>query len=85
MSINIVWFRQDLRVSDNPALDAAARSGEILPIYILDTVNSGKHFLGAASQWWLHHSLIALNKTLNGNLATFKGDPLTVLVHLAET
>ena len=85
MSINIVWFRQDLRVSDNPALDAAAQSGEILPVYILDTVNSGKHFLGAASQWWLHHSLIALNKTLNGNLVTFKGDPLTVLMHLAET
>ena len=53
--------------------------------HILDTVNSGKYFLGAASQWWLHHSLIALNKSLNGNLVTFKGDPLTVLMHLAET
>lgn len=48
----IVWFRQDLRLEDNPALDAAVKSGaQVIPIFILDEVP------GAASRWWLHHSL----------------------------
>ncbi|MGI9239005.1 MAG: deoxyribodipyrimidine photo-lyase, partial [Woeseiaceae bacterium] len=30
----IVWFRQDLRLADNPALDAATREArQILPVY----------------------------------------------------
>ena len=33
---SIVWFRQDLRLHDNPALLEAAQNGKILPIYILD-------------------------------------------------
>ena len=38
----IVWFRQDLRLADNPALAAAADSGApVLPIYILDDDNAG--------------------------------------------
>ena len=37
MTTTIVWFRQDLRLADNPALDAAVqRGGPLLPIYILD-------------------------------------------------
>ena len=32
----IVWFRQDLRISDNPALAAAAKRGPVVPLYILD-------------------------------------------------
>jgi deoxyribodipyrimidine photo-lyase len=37
----IVWFRQDLRIHDNPALRAAAAQGAVLPIYILDDENAG--------------------------------------------
>jgi deoxyribodipyrimidine photo-lyase len=33
MSLIIQWFRQDLRISDNPALFAAVNKGEVLPIY----------------------------------------------------
>jgi deoxyribodipyrimidine photo-lyase len=55
--VAIHWFRQDLRLSDNPALTIAARQGNILPIYILDDDNAGEHAMGAASRWWLHHSL----------------------------
>ena len=36
----IIWFRQDLRVKDNPALTYAASFGEVLPIYILDEKNN---------------------------------------------
>jgi deoxyribodipyrimidine photo-lyase len=39
--IAIHWFRQDLRISDNPALSQAAIYEYVLPIYILDDVNAG--------------------------------------------
>ena len=41
MPMNIIWFRQDLRLKDNPALNYAARSdANVLPIYILDDENA---------------------------------------------
>jgi len=49
----IVWFRQDLRVHDNPALAAASSRGSVLPLYILDDVTPGHWRMGAASRWWL--------------------------------
>lgn len=65
----IVWFRQDLRLKDNPALLAAHQSGHaIVPLFILDDDNSGEWKLGAASRWWLHKSLQALNETLVGKV-----------------
>ena len=69
----IVWFRQDLRLNDNPALIEAVNNGRIIPIYILDDVNSSTQKMGAASRVWLHHSLLELNKSLDGNLIFFKG------------
>lgn len=61
----IMWFRSDLRLADNPALTAAAQTGApVIPVYILDDENPGKWRRGAASRWWLHHTLIALNETL---------------------
>lgn len=83
-SKTLVWFRQDLRLSDNPALVAAAHLGQILPVYILDDVNPGDWRLGAASRWWLHHSLAALDASLSGNLQLYAGDPATILPRLAE-
>ncbi len=61
----IVWFRNDLRLADNPALSAAISSGRpLIPVFILDERNEGTRFLGGAARWWLHHSLIALDATL---------------------
>lgn len=80
----IVWFRQDLRLADNPALLAAAQVGAVLPVYILDDVNAGADAMGGASRWWLHHSLAALNKDLQGRLRFFKGDALEVLSELVR-
>ena len=62
--ISIHWFRQDLRLSDNPALTKAAEHEAVLPIYILDDENAGNHAMGGASRWWLHHSLEALNTAM---------------------
>lgn len=56
----LVWFRNDLRVSDNPALDAAAATGRpIIPLYVLDQT-PGQRPLGGAQRWWLDGSLRAL-------------------------
>lgn len=81
----IVWFRRDLRLNDNPALNAAAKRGEVLPVYILDESgpDRGERPLGAASRWWLHHALTSLQRDL-GDLVILKGDPATRLEELAQ-
>ena len=79
MNIAIHWFRQDLRVSDNPALTLAARHERVLPIYILDNENAGEHAMGGASEWWLHHSLQSLNASLGGALSVYQGNPIDIL------
>ncbi len=60
MAPTILWFRRDLRLADNPALEAALRAGHpILPLYVLDET-PGLRPAGAASLWWLDKSLTAL-------------------------
>ncbi len=61
----ILWFRNDLRLQDNPALNAAlAGGGPVVPVYILDEAGEGTWPAGGASKWWLHHSLAALDASL---------------------
>jgi deoxyribodipyrimidine photo-lyase len=60
----IVWFRQDLRLSDQAALAAAAQEGPIVALYVLDDQGPRKWRMGGAQRWWLHHSLAALAKSL---------------------
>lgn len=81
----IAWFRQDLRLHDNPALNAAAQTNQpILPVYILDDKNSEQWKMGAASRWWLHHSLQQLNLSLDNNLCLEAGDAKEVLQKLID-
>ena len=76
----IVWFRQDLRLRDNPAFIAATETGQpILPIYILDDESAGEWAMGAASRWWLHHSLTSINKSLNGHLCFYQGEASKII------
>jgi deoxyribodipyrimidine photo-lyase len=60
----IVWFRQDLRLSDQAAFAAAAAEGPVLALYVLDDETPGEWRTGAAQRWWLHHSLEALGASL---------------------
>jgi deoxyribodipyrimidine photo-lyase len=83
--VTVAWFRQDLRISDNPALNAAAAAGDVLPIYILDDVNAADWAMGSASRAWLHHSLNALNLALDGNLRIFRGDAREVIAQLVTS
>ena len=78
-AIIIHWFRQDLRLADNPALTLAAQQGRVLPIYILEDDHAGDHAMGAASRWWLDHSLRSLHASLDGRLSIYQGDPLDIL------
>ena len=65
MSVSIVWFRSDLRLSDNPALIKALEAGRtVVPVFVLDEETKGPRRLGAASRWWLHYSLHALDASL---------------------
>ncbi len=81
----IVWFRQDLRLADNPALRAAFDTGKpIVPVFILDDDSAGEWKMGAASRWWLHQSLESLDSALDGRLRLFRGDAAASLRELAR-
>lgn len=56
----IVWLRRDLRLADQPAFQAAAERGPVIPVYVLDDDTAKHRRMGAASRWWLHHSLASL-------------------------
>jgi deoxyribodipyrimidine photo-lyase len=71
----IIWFRDDLRLADNPALSAAAGQ-KILPIYVHDETSEGIRKLGGAAKWWLHASLASLDADLRqrgGRLLLLRG------------
>ncbi|MEO0547292.1 MAG: deoxyribodipyrimidine photo-lyase [Pseudomonadota bacterium] len=62
----IMWFRQDLRLEDNPALVSAVDSGKpLILLYVLDETSPDVRPMGSAQKWWLHHSLTSLSNTLN--------------------
>lgn len=80
--MRLVWFRNDLRLEDNPSVHAAIESGgPVLLLYILD------ERAGAASRWWLHYSLTALAREVNrrgGQLILRRGDPLEIIPALVK-
>lgn len=84
---SIVWFRRDLRLSDQAALAAAAAEGPVIPVYVLDDDTPKHRVMGGASRWWLHHSLKALDESLRekgSRLILRRGKCDTVLAELAE-
>ncbi|MEQ3747170.1 MAG: deoxyribodipyrimidine photo-lyase [Henriciella sp.] len=59
-----MWFRRDLRLHDNPALNAAVQTGaSVVCLYILET-DSALRPMGGASQWWLDKSLKRLRESI---------------------
>lgn len=87
----IVWFRDDLRLSDHPALHAAASTGRpVICLYIFDepSGSAGARPLGGAARWWLAQSLRALQKRLNGlgaPLVLRKGPAAKIIAETART
>jgi deoxyribodipyrimidine photo-lyase len=84
----IVLFRRDLRIADNRALSAAAESGKpVVALYLLDEESEGGRKIGAASRWWLHHSLDALQRelaTASAKLTLQQGSTLRLVVEAIE-
>lgn len=79
------WFRDDLRLADNPALAAAFSHGPTLCLYILDE-GEGRRPLGGAAKWWLSRSLDALSADIaarGGQLVFMRGDPAELLPKIA--
>lgn len=86
-AVNLVWFRDDLRTEDHPALSAAMGQGPTVGIYILDEQTSGIRPLGGAAKWWLHHALLDLHASLEAlgvPLLVFRGEPSRVFERLAS-
>ena len=83
--IALIWFRQDLRLSDNPAFsEACSENEQIIALYILDKQISP---LGAAQAWWLHHSLVSLSASLQKrglNLLLRQGNPTEIIPQLTQ-
>jgi deoxyribodipyrimidine photo-lyase len=85
MNHALIWLRRDLRLADNPAMQAALDKGlKPVPVYIHDiSAEAG----GAASRWWLHHSLQALQQDLRArgsDLLILAGESRTRLPALAR-
>jgi deoxyribodipyrimidine photo-lyase len=85
---SLFWFRQDLRLADNPALtQAAERGGPLVCVFVLDDETPGAWAPGGASRWWLHHSLAALDQALRqrgSRLVLRRGPAAEVMAALAE-
>ncbi|MGX5681084.1 cryptochrome/photolyase family protein [Schumannella luteola] len=81
----LVWLRDDLRLADNPALTAAVSRGQgVVVVFVLDDESPGIRPIGSASQWWLHHSLTALDESLGGMLVLRRGAAEKVIPALVE-
>ncbi|WP_370674923.1 deoxyribodipyrimidine photo-lyase [Pleomorphomonas sp. PLEO] len=84
----IVWFREDLRLADHPALTVANASGRpVLCLFVLEE-GTERRPLGAASRWWLDKSLAALDndlRKLGGRLILRRGDPRPILSEIAAS
>lgn len=88
MSTGIVWFRQDLRIADNPALVAACTECDsVVCLFIDDPASQTLSQIGAASRVWLHHSLKSLSDNLEkrgAKLVLAQGDSESVIEQAAK-
>jgi len=82
----IIWFRDDLRISDNAALASVANDFTVVPVYIRQD-HIANRSIGGAKKWWLHRSLEALADDLaklGAPLVLASGDPYVILANLAQ-
>ena len=79
----IIWLRQDLRLTDNPALhEAVENNSQVIPLYIFDKKHGGKWSMGGAYKWWLNHSITELQNQCD--LVLREGDSYDELIKLVK-
>jgi deoxyribodipyrimidine photo-lyase len=87
MNNSLMWFTgyltADLRLQDNEAFIAACQHQQVLPVYIFAQPKNSRK-LGEASLVWLYHSLNSLNKSLNGKLNFYCGEPSEIILQLIK-
>jgi len=81
MTSTLVWFRRDLRLADHPALTAAAATGPVLGLFVVDPGLWPRG--GRARRAWLAASVAALREASGGALVVRYGDPATVVAEVA--
>ncbi len=88
MPTTLIWYRQDLRLCDHRPLTRALELGhQVVCCYVLDQTTPGKHRIGGASKWWLHHALSDLGdqlRALGGELILRSGRYADVVPGLVE-
>ena len=87
METTLLWLGRDLRLADNPALIEAAAAGLVIPVYVWSPEEDGDWAPGAASRWWLHHSLASLDRDLRkrgSRLVIKRGPAAAALVAAAR-
>src|SRR5689334_18904302 len=77
-----MWFRRDLRLRDHPALRNAADQGDVLGLFVVDSVLWGS--AGAARRAWLAASLRALDESMGGRLCVRLGRASSVVPLMAK-
>lgn len=85
--MNIVWFKRDLRVSDNAALSSAINCGNVLPLYIYEPALWQQPDMSRRHYDFLNECLKSLRadlKSLGLTLVTKTGDTLNILNSMHE-
>ena len=84
----IVWLRQDLRLADNPALQAACgHGGPVVPVFVWAPEEEDAWRPGGASRWWLQQSLERLAgqfRAAGAELVIRRGASLAELLRVAK-
>ncbi|MDI1288799.1 MAG: deoxyribodipyrimidine photo-lyase, partial [bacterium] len=84
---SVLWFRRDLRLHDNPALQAAIEQacadgdGRVVPVFVIDPALWDP--AGPVRRAYLVESLRHLRADMGGDLLILRGSPVTVIPDLA--
>ncbi|MFZ9629122.1 MAG: cryptochrome/photolyase family protein [Ilumatobacteraceae bacterium] len=79
-STTVMWFRRDLRITDLPALHAAAAVGPVVPLFVVDPAFDRA---GAARRAFMCRALRSLDDAVDRALVYRYGDPVDVVPRFA--
>lgn len=81
MSTSVWWIRRDMRLADNKALQSAALSGDVAPLFVVDP--TFEH-AGVSRKSYMYATLQELDQRMNNSLVVRYGDPVAEVVTFAK-